>query len=398
MKNYCSFILLTLSVLFFSCRNTYKINVEAGGFDRLYSTAKFKLPESLNGNEYHLVDENEKTVPLQIDIDRNAWFIVDSLSAGEEKNYSIVPGNIENNEVIYEKENGAVSFQINNRELIKYHFQETPLPRENIDPVYKRGGYIHPVNTPRGKSVTDDYPPNHVHHHGIWAAWTKTEFQGRTPDFWNMAAKTGTVNPVSLDTVWSGPVIAGLQATHEYVDLSAEEPVTALKENWKIVVHNIEEKSSPIVLFDLEVSQTCAQDDPLILPEYRYGGVGFRGNWQWNGPDSTFFLTSAGMDRSNGHATRADWCHIGGYIDDELAGITMMCHPDNFRAPQPMRIHPTEPFFNYAPSQAGDWSIKPGDNYVAKYRFVVYDGPFNNELIYQVWNDYSKPVKVEIYR
>ena len=48
----------------------------------------------------------------------------------------------------------------------------------------------------------------------------------------------------------------------------------------------------------------------------------------------------------------------------KIAGIGFLCHPDNFRAPQNMRIHPSEPFFNFAPCQTGDFDIAPGKPYV----------------------------------
>ena len=60
--------------------------------------------------------------------------------------------------------------------------------------------------------VTDDYPPDHFHHHGIWFAWTKTEFEGRHPDFWNVADGTGRVEFVAVDQTWSGSVHAGFKS------------------------------------------------------------------------------------------------------------------------------------------------------------------------------------------
>ena len=48
-------------------------------------------------------------------------------------------------------------------------------------------------NIGAGRVITGDYPPDHIHHHGVWFAWTKTEFEGRHPDFWNMGDGTGTV-------------------------------------------------------------------------------------------------------------------------------------------------------------------------------------------------------------
>jgi hypothetical protein len=211
-----------------------------------------------------------------------------------------------------------------------------------------------------------------------------------------MGNETGTVVPIAIDSIWEGPVIAGLQARHNYIDLAGEEPVTAINESWEINVYPLYTGGKKFTMFDLHQVNTCATDDPLFLPAYHYGGVGFRGNGQWNGEENAFFLTSEGKSRENGHATKANWCHIGGLVDGQLTGITIMCHPDNFRAPQPMRIHPTEPFFCFAPSQDGDWAIAPGESYEAQYRYIVYDGEPNPEFINQMWLDYVDPPRVEI--
>ena len=79
-----------------------------------------------------------------------------------------------------------------------------------------------------------------------------------------------------------------------------------------------------------------------------------------------------------------------------MAGVAILCHPDNFRFPQPMRLHPDEPFFCYAPSQLGDWAIEPGKPYVARYRFVVSEGPADKAEIERLWNDYANPPKVTV--
>jgi hypothetical protein len=87
---------------------------------------------------------------------------------------------------------------------------------------------------------------------------------------------------------------------------------------------------------------------------------------------------------------------MSGLVDGARAGITILCHPGNFRAPQPMRLHPTEPFFCYAPQQAGDMEIATGSKYVSRYRFIVHDGEPNKEFIDSVWNDYSNPPKAAV--
>ena len=135
----------------------------------------------------------------------------------------------------------------------------------------------------------------------------------------------------------------------------------------------------------------------MVLPKYLFGGLGFRGRRDWDGKDNCTFLTSEGRDRSNGNETRGKWCWVGGKVEGgEMAGVAILCHPDNFRFPQPMRLHPDEPFFCYAPSQLGDWAIEPGKPYVARYRFVVSDGPADKAEVERLWNDYANPPKVTV--
>jgi len=217
---------------------------------------------------------------------------------------------------------------------------------------------------------------------------------GRKPDFWNVKDRTGKVETGQLLNSWQGPVHAGFTSTHAYIDLTTKSPVKVLDEQWEVKVYNF--PNTKYHVFDLTINQNCATDQPLILPTYLYGGVGFRGNRQWDGAENTTFLTSKGKDRKEGHATKARWCHIGGKVDGSVAGITIMNNPQNFRFPQAMRIHPTEPFFCYSPSPEGDWQISPGKTYTASYRFVVYDGAPNVQEIEQLWNDYAHPPQITI--
>ena len=399
MKTGFSILLISLSsFVLVACGqpSAYTLRVEAGDYDRRQTITSFTVPEGLEAAAWQVRADEGGVLPLQIDDGGMAWFILDRLDAGQAKTYHLEPAPTPPVGVAVQHAEGTVRFSLGAQPVLAYHAEQTPMPRADIDAIYHRNGYLHPVHTPGGRVVTDEYPPNHLHQNGIWAAWTNTIFQGRTPDFWNLGAETGKVEVEALDQTWEGPVHGGLRARHRYVDLTTSEPITALHETWALRVYHVPATERPYHIFDLMLTQTTATDSALVLPEYRYGGVGFRGHWDWNGPENTVFLTSEGKDRSNGHATRARWCHIGGLIDGAPAGIAMMGHPDNFEAPQPMRIHPTEPFFNYAPSQAGAWSIEPGTPYVVRYRFVVYDGLPDAADLDRLWNDYAHPPVVRI--
>jgi hypothetical protein len=48
----------------------------------------------------------------------------------------------------------------------------------------RRCCYLHPVNTPSGVTITDDFPADHYHHRGIFFGWAVVQFEGRTYDNW----------------------------------------------------------------------------------------------------------------------------------------------------------------------------------------------------------------------
>jgi len=375
------------------------LTVSAGDFDRRDTPVPVEFSGAAGTAPKQLTDDHGTRLSLQMTDPRRGWFILPALAAHRSATYRMndgAPGVDEPAGVDVERDGGKVNVLIHRRPAFTYQGEKTPLPA-GFEPQYQRGGYIYPVLTPSGANVSDDYPPNHKHHHGIWAPWTKTEFEGRHPDFWNMGEKTGTVEPVDFGGTFSGVVCGGLTARHRFVDLTAKPPRDALNETWNVLAFapSASEKN-PYHLFDLTITQTCATQSPLILEKYHYGGLGFRGAREWNGKDPRVFLTSEGKDRSNGNETRGRWCWIGGKVQGREAGIAILCSPDDFRFPQPMRLNPEQPFFCYAPEQLGEFRIEPGKRFVQRYRFAVMDGPADPAEINRIWNDYAHPPVVEI--
>jgi len=376
------------------------ITVAAGSFERRETVVAFALPQYLKGKFYRLRDEAGSILPLQLDNGRQATFILQGLKAGDTKTFRIEELKSEakelNENVQLAREGNKLNVRVAGHSVLSYQTQPSELPSPNIKPIFRRGGYIHPVYSPSGRMVTDDYPDDHFHHHGIWFAWTKTEFEGRHPDFWNMGDGSGRVDFEAVDETWSGPVHAGFRSRHRATDLSGAAPRVALNEGWEAMVYQAGAVPKPFYRFDLTITNTSATNNPLVLEEYRYGGMGFRGHRNWKDKDNVFFLTSEGKDRSNGNATRARWCHVGGMVSGQLVGIAILGHPANFRSPQPMRINPDDPFLNFAPSQMGQFTIKTGEPYVARYRFIVFDGPPDKVELDRLWNDYANPPQVTV--
>lgn len=377
------------------------VSVAAGTHDRKEAVVSFALPAGLKGSSYELRDTSGQLLPLQVDSDRNASFVLPALRAGETRTYQLVLGSSKPAaSATVTRQDHGLDFKIGGLNVFSFVTTPAGLPDNNIKPVFLRGGYIYPVFTPSGRLVTDDYPSDHYHHHGIWFAWTKTEFEGAHPDFWNVGDKTGRVDFESVDGSWSGPVYAGFKSRQRYVALTGAAPKTALNEQWEVRVYNVGggkgANGKRYFLFDIVATQQCASNSPLILEEYRYGGMGVRGHRNWQDKTKVSFLTSEGKGRLDGNATRARWVHMSGLVNNETAGIAVLDHPGNFRSPQPLRMHPDDPYFNYAPSQLGRFEIKPGEKFVLRYRYIVADGPADKAELDRLWNDYAVPPQVSL--
>ena len=282
----------------------------------------------------------------------------------------------------------AVTFRLRSKPVVTYKGGHGILP-PGVPEEYRRAGYLHPLVTPGGATVSGDYPKNHLHHHGVWTSWTKTEFDGRTPDFWNMGQKKGRVEMIQWLGSREDPDGAEVEVLHQYVDITAKEPTMVLHEGWRIRV-NATGPGQPYQI-DLTVQQTNVTSHPLVLPQYRYGGLGFRGLDAWDGAESCRFLTSEGVtNRVSGNESRGRWCWIGGTAGVGMAGVAILGHPTNHRFPEPMRLHPTEPFFCWAPQQVGDFTVPPGGTHRMRYRILIEDGPPVPARIEQAWREWSK--------
>jgi len=380
----------------------YRLSLAAPTADFAGQVISFRLPADA-AKPAALRDASGKIIPLQTDADGTARFIVPTQKSGQALSFTLTPAaptGAPTTGVTVSSEPGDLRVTVGGQPVLSYRVDPAAVPRADLKPEILRAGYIHPVFSPAGHLVTDDYPSNHAHHHGIWAPWTKTQFQGRSPDFWNMHNKTGAEHLVGVDRTWSGPVHGGIEARLRSVDLSAPTPVTALNTTWALTVYALSGTTHPARVFDLVVTHTCATSDALVLPKYHYGSFGIRGARGWNGPgDIARFLTSEGLtDRIKGNDSRARWVYLGGAVTPggALAGTTVLGHPENFRAPQPVRLHPNMPYFSFVPQQLGEFSIIPGTPYVSRFRFVVTDGAPDAAFFDACYRAYATPAVVNV--
>jgi hypothetical protein len=391
------------------------VEVSAGKFTHKDTPISIKLPNSMRGfKQFRLASDGDKNaVKVQIvpgKVPHLTWIIKKPLDPGKTRRYTlsakllVPPPTLQTTPVNKTISPGRpwvaddgkhLTVGVGQKKVLRYSHAVMASPVKD-KPYYKRSGFIHPVYSPAGAVLTDDFPPDHLHQHGIMFPWTHTTFEGRKVDFWNQAAKQGTVeHSKTVSITKDGEVFAGFTAELRHLNLNAPGGAkTALNETWTVRVYNLND----YFLFDIESVQTCASKSPLKINKYHYGGMAIRGNRSWvNGNGG--FVTSEAKSRKQGNHSRPNWCDIYGKVAGKdkgsHAGVTLLNHPDNFRFPQPVRLHPTMPYFCFTPMVLGEFQITPAKAYVSRYRFYVHSGKVDPAEADRLWNDYAHPPTVK---
>jgi hypothetical protein len=79
-----------------------------------------------------------------------------------------------------------------------------------------------------------------------------------------------------------------------------------------------------------------------------------------------------------------------GPVDGQECGVVVMNHPENFRYPQWVRLHPSKPYFVFAPMVNKPFTIEPGKPYISKFRYLLHDGTPDHEVIEGSWKEWIK--------
>ena len=281
------------------------------------------------------------------------------------------------------------------RPVLSYVHKVTPAP-EGTNPLYKRSAYIHPLWSPGGEPLTRIQPPDHYHHYGIWNPWTRTSFEGRAVDFWNLADGQGTVRFAQYLEKFNKEEKAGFKVKQQaiYFKEDGTEGV-AINEYWEVSLIKAEEK---VYVLDLFTTLNSPLKDGIILLQYRYGGgLGFRATERWGTENSTV-LTSEGKTRKDADASEARWVIIEGEssVPEGRSGILFLSHPSNQSHPEPMRMWPPETmegkenvFFEFCPIRHEKWVLEHGSDYTLKYRMHVFDGSMDPETAENHWKEFS---------
>lgn len=282
--------------------------------------------------------------------------------------------------------------------LIYYNHATMPAP-SGVDEAYGRSGFIHPLRTLAGDTLTQIQPSDHYHHYGLWNPWTHMLFEGDTIDCWNLVKREGTVRFKKIKSKSSEVLKDGFTVIHEHVKTKHSREVVMFEEEQRVTLLNTPDNNA--YMFDVDITYRCRTSSPVTLLTYRYGGLGFRATERWNDTNSEI-LTSEGKQRAEADGTLARWCIIQGEFADRRGGILILSSPKNYNHPEPLRVWPASSenhgavFVNFSPTKNTDWVLHPGKEYHLRYRFVIFNGTMNADLANAHWQVFAKRPSVVV--
>ncbi|MEM1325648.1 MAG: PmoA family protein [Bacteroidota bacterium] len=395
--------IVTIS-LCWSCQTatTPTLTIKAGASARPVGVPVFfDVSDSLPYNAIKNIASGE-TIPL-IQTDNHGdsfYFLLDeALAINEDRTYDFA--SISTSSIPSQQPRQDIFIQQNNQDVVGYQFiLKSPSFQTDFD--YTTSGFLHPIRSPKGVLLTDDFPIGHTHHNGIFHAWVNTTFRSQKVDFWNRQLGSGKVNSyprndsVIYEAYENGSTFWVDHLVHNGIIEGEEIPV---------LMEARHHRYYPLkqgYIIDIQTIQRNISSDTLFVNQYHYGGMAVRMSKAWNPKDSSYFeqpmhiLTSEGITRDTANHTRPDWICAYGKIENQSAGLVIMNDPHNFRTPQFVRVHPTMPYFCYTPTVNAGFAIAPMEQYEARYRFYVFDGAVDEERIEQLWKDYEQPMEVFI--
>jgi hypothetical protein len=258
---------------------------------------------------------------------------------------------------------------------------------KSLNGKFERAGYIHPLYSLGGNIMTEDFPDDHPHHHGIYSAWhqiminDKQIGDGWTGDniTWEVTnarlEKSKDLITIRSDVLWKSASGSGAQ-------------LPIVKEDLRITVH----ASTPgyrVIDYDFRLA---ALVDSLKIggsdDEKGYGGFSLRLKL----PKDIRFIANEGEVQPQVLSVDAGpWMNFRGSFDgydSAASGVVVLCHPSNPGSPEQWILRKENSMQNPAfPGRVPVALDKAGLSF--RYRMILYKDLVDEKLIREMFERYS---------
>ena len=258
---------------------------------------------------------------------------------------------------------------------------------------------FHPVTTPSGAVVTDQFTRDHIWHRGVWFAWTKIQSPPtpvRDYSFWGEPF-TGVITDGGLTDVFSGPLVHGFNhksvwATEDGLPLFD----TLIGAQWQSI-------DNAWNFLDLSLTVTARAETVVLQTAY--------GHLTARAPAlaEAYVLDSACADgetlRTNDHsATEVAWTGYSGTVAGNPVSLLLLDNPQNpggrphrdtfYEADRPFPIERGHLFVSIAlnPIRDSPVTLASGESRTWHYRVVTSDRLLTPAFAHYHYRNYATPL------
>ena len=280
--------------------------------------------------------------------------------------------------------NGEESMALTENGKPVYTFQLAP---KSLAGRLPRANYLHPVYSPGGTLLTEDFPTDHPHHRGIFWAWHQILVDGESvADSWACrdiqwrASKTMQLS----HGVRSDEHLAELEVLREWAVGSTARHIVS--ELMTITTHKLDPDFGRRLDFKLRLRAlvdgvTLGGSDDVK----GYGGFSPRIRLT----DDVRFQGRAGVVAPEKTAVAAGpWLDVTETLDGKFTGMTMMVHPSHPGFPLKWILRARRSMQN--PQWPGRMPVAlRRDAYtVLRYQLLLHDQPLSTKQLEQEWKRY----------
>lgn len=278
--------------------------------------------------------------------------------------------------ILEDGEKGALTVRDGQVDVLTYRFDDQL--KEGLDPEQTRSCYIHPLYSLDGKVLTEDFPQDHFHHHGIFWTWPIVKTRGQDTQTWHPA------NLRQHFVRW-----LKREVKDKMVTLSAEnawkldgQEIVA-KEIVTMQIHQADDLGRAV---DLEL-MIEAIGGPLTLqgaPDQNkgYGGFSLRGAPMFKG---TILATDQGLEEKDSNNKKFRW--VG--LSTEEVGVAIFVSPDHPDFPPSWCIRNSYAgFCNVSWPGLKPFVLQPGQPVTLRYGLYIHRGTAATGQISEAYERY----------
>ncbi len=276
----------------------------------------------------------------------------------------------------------GIELSENGRPVLAY--QKKP---KTLTGQYICNNYIHPLYNLNGDIITEEFPPDHLYHRGIFWAWHQLyEGERRLGDGWTNDSISQEVVKTLSDL---RDDIAQFKLYVLWRSSVSEDGKPFIDERTTITVHKLEREIRKI---DFEITLKALVKGLQIggsADQKGYGGFCVRMKL----PDSLVFTSENGPVTPQELQVKAGpWMDFSGKfgMTPEISGIALLCHPDMPDYPEPWILRQKGSMQNVVFPGRDRIDVPMDKPLVLHYRLIIHNGDSGTADLNRLQQEYAK--------